>query len=280
MSQTSPSTPHFKAITIGILASVLGLTTLGCTASTPSSSSSSPTNPAIVASAPPAAMTPSPAPTIETPTTETPTTETTPVSLENAETTPPPVTVDPIEDGRYWIGHTSQGIEVSGDRYRYETEEGAQPWKSIDDLKYVRRGVVFDGRNHWCLSTLAPKDKISFCTAEGWKVATRLANPEATSPESPSTELPFVGTRFFNFEGGSGTGQSITIEADGTTTVKAHGTMQRSIRYTGKFSNPILFENGFGVRLNGNKVQLVTPDDPTGKRCQSRGPCETSLYQP
>jgi hypothetical protein len=217
--------PHFKVLTIGLLASVLGFTTVGCTASTTATSSPSPSTPAIVASVPSDATAPSSTPIVET----------TPVSVENVETTPPPIVVDQIEDGR---------------------------------------------RNHWCLSTLAPKGKISACTAEGWNVTKLETAPDATSQESPSGELPFVGTRLFNFEGGSGTGQSITIEADGTTTVKAHGTMQTFIRYTGKFANPILFEDGFGVRLNGNKIQLVTSDDPTGERCQSRGPCETTLYQP
>ncbi len=271
-----PQYTHLKLVTIGILASVLGVTTLGCTASTISTSPPVQSTPTIVASVSPTAMAPSPTPTLET----TPTSETKPVSVENAETTPPPIVVDSIEDGRYWIGHTDQGLEVNGDRYRYDTEEGAQPWKAIGDLKYVKRGVVFDGRNYWCLSTLAPKGKISACTAEGWNVAKLATDPDSKSQGSSTEELPFVGTRLFNFEGGSGTGQSITIEADGTTTVKAHGTMQTFIRYTGKFVNPILFEDGFGVRLNGNKIQLVTSDDPTGKHCQSRGSCETSLYQP
>lgn len=103
------------------------------------------------------------------------------VSLKNPEDLSESIVADQIEDGRYWMGHTGQGLEVEGNRYRYDTESGSQPWKNSSDLKYVRNGVVFDGRNYWCLSTLAPKNKVSSCTAEGWKVA-KAAVPTEPAP--------------------------------------------------------------------------------------------------
>jgi hypothetical protein len=72
-----------------------------------------------------------------------------------------------IGDGRYWVGATDQGLEVKGDRYRYDTEGGEQQWQDISDLKYVKNGVIFDGKTYWCLSTLAPSP-ITGCGANGW----------------------------------------------------------------------------------------------------------------
>lgn len=55
--------------------------------------------------------------------------------------------------------------------------------------------------------------------------------------------LPFVGKREFNFEGGSGTGQTITISKNGNTVIRLHGSMaagsQVGIVYKGKYKNPL-----------------------------------------
>lgn len=72
-----------------------------------------------------------------------------------------------IVDGRYWVGATDQGLEVDGDRYRYDTEGGEQPWQSISTLKSIKYGVIFDGKTYWCLSTLAPNPATG-CSANGW----------------------------------------------------------------------------------------------------------------
>jgi hypothetical protein len=86
-------------------------------------------------------------------------------------------------------------------------------------------------------------------------------------------KLPFIGTRAFNFLGGSGTGQTITIEANGNTTIKLHGTASSSVLYSGKFSNPIM-----GLLIKGNKIYRLGSD---GQSCnpQEGLPCETSLYE-
>ena len=72
-----------------------------------------------------------------------------------------------IASGRYWVGGTDQALEVAGDRYRYDTEGGEQPWQHISNLKYVKDDVVFDGKTYWCLSTIAP-NPITGCGANGW----------------------------------------------------------------------------------------------------------------
>jgi hypothetical protein len=73
-----------------------------------------------------------------------------------------------IVDGRYWVGATDQGLEVDGDRYRYDTEGGEEPWQPISTLKSVKYGVVFDGKTYWCLSTLATNPATG-CSANGWR---------------------------------------------------------------------------------------------------------------
>lgn len=74
-----------------------------------------------------------------------------------------------IEEGRYWLGGTDQGLEVNGGRYRYYDESDiARPWQPIAELQYVKKGVVFDGKNYWCLSTMLPKGQIASCSKNGW----------------------------------------------------------------------------------------------------------------
>ncbi|MTJ53772.1 hypothetical protein FJR38_14500 [Anabaena sp. UHCC 0253] len=173
--------------------------------------------------------------------------------------------VNKIVVGFYALGGTDQGLEVKGQRYRYYDELGEKPWKSISDLKYITNGVVFDGKNYWCLSTLAPRNQPAVCSANGWIQAI----------------LPFVGTRFFNFMGGSGTGQSITIKNDGIAIVKIHGTMNTSVLYEGKFSNPLILKDGFGLLFKDNKVYDLNPSGQISKGCKGEGKlCESDLYQP
>lgn len=93
-----------------------------------------------------------------------------------------------------------------------------------------------------------------------------------------SEKLPFIGTRRFNFLGGSGTGQSITIKADGSTVVQLHGTMSSSVLYKGQFSNPIILDDGRGLLLRGNKVHQVSSDGQIVKSCLGKETCEAELY--
>jgi hypothetical protein len=75
-------------------------------------------------------------------------------------------------------------------------------------------------------------------------------------------KFPFIGTRYFNFMGGTGTNESITIEKNGTTTLKYVGHLSGRfgdpvILYKGKFSNPIKLKDGKAYLLKGNKIYLL-----------------------
>jgi hypothetical protein len=179
-----------------------------------------------------------------------------------------------IAPGRYWVGNTDQALEVERQRYRYETELGAEPWQPIARLKPVRYGVVVDeNQTYWCLSSLAPKNRAIACSANGWVTA-------QTQENSP-TPLPFVGTRRFNFLGGSGTGQSITIASDGHTIVQLHGTIGSSVQYSGPFTNPIVLQSGQRLLIQDNQVYSVAADNDPNTCAASdpdAAPCVTSLY--
>lgn len=75
-----------------------------------------------------------------------------------------------ILDGRYLVGHTGQGLEVDGDRYRYTDEEGEKPWRSITELNAIKAGVIYDGNSHWCLNTMKSRDQIGSCAETGWVI--------------------------------------------------------------------------------------------------------------
>ena len=66
--------------------------------------------------------------------------------------------------------------------------------------------------------------------------------------------LPFIGKKAFNFQGGSGTGYSISIEKNGNTVIKFYPTGGTSISYKGKFSNPIILKDGTGWLFKNNKI--------------------------
>ena len=114
---------------------------------------------------------------------------------------------------------------------------------------------------------------------ENWrqqdKPMARVGKP--TIESASEKQLPFVGTKRFNFLGGSGTGQSITIGADGRTTIKLHGTMNTSVQYSGAFTNPIVVENGNGLLFKNDKVYRVSPDGQIIKSCDGKATCEAAL---
>ncbi len=243
-------------LTTSLLAGLIGLTAIGCTNS-------------------PTAAVPQPTPSkssasIDAPRSTIPVTkgdEKTAAMPVAASTETPKVAASTIQDGRYWVGGTDQGLTVQGDRYRYDTEGGEQPWRSSTELQPVKDGVIFDGKAHWCLSTMAPRSGAIACSESGW-----------VTGEQVQTALPFVGTKRFNFLNGSGTGQSITIDADGTTTVKTHGTMNTSVSYSGPFTNPIIFKDGDGVKLSGDTIYSLRQDGEIAQGCiRADEPCKSAL---
>jgi hypothetical protein len=74
-----------------------------------------------------------------------------------------------ISEGIYWVGETDMGLRIKGGRYQLYDAGGEGQWKSISELKYVKNGVVFDGKTYWCLSTLPePRNIRAVCSANGW----------------------------------------------------------------------------------------------------------------
>lgn len=103
----------------------------------------------------------------------------------------------------------------------------------------------------------------------------RQANPEVNAapgdtPGAASTStgkaVPFVGTQEFNFAGGSGTGESITITADGTTKIMACGDAalggKCSVEYSGPFRNSMQGSDGFGWLIQGDQVIQLRNGQP------------------
>jgi len=106
-----------------------------------------------------------------------------------------------IPPGRYWIGSTDQALDVEGERYRYSDAEGEQPWRSTSDLQTIKSGVINDGRNHWCLSTMAPKSGGAIaCSKDGWNQTVSQASTTKTqtiflchTPDGKHIELADLG---------------------------------------------------------------------------------------
>ena len=88
-------------------------------------------------------------------------------------------------------------------------------------------------------------------------------------------DLPFVGTRSFNFFGGNGTGRTITIKANGETIINGAGTCWLT-EYKGKYSDVLVVdpaENGYpsnGYLIKNNKIYSLE-NNKISKSCGRLG---------
>ena len=102
-----------------------------------------------------------------------------------------------------------------------------------------------------------------------------------TAPEvrREARPLPFVGTASFNFMGGMGTAEEITIRPDGTTIVASipGNTTRRVVSYRGKFVNPIPVGEGLYYRIDGRRISIVDREGRLQKDC-ANGPCVEELF--
>lgn len=178
-------------------------------------------------------------------------------------------------NGRYLVGQTGQGLEVDGDRYRYTDEEGQQAWQSIATLKAIQEGVLYDGENYWCLGTMKSREQFGSCSKKGWVIYQR-STPESKSLKT-SENLPFVGKRFFNFLGGSGTGYSITIESNGNTVIQRHGTVNSSILYQGLFQETMVTQDEESITIKDGYADSCD-ERKSGSEGES-APCRGKLYE-
>lgn len=79
------------------------------------------------------------------------------------------------------------------------------------------------------------------------------------------TDLPFVGKRRFNFSGGSGTAEFITIQSNGHTVVESCGS-ECSIDFEGPFTNPLKTQYGV-YRVEAKRI-FELDEKGRSKTCQ------------
>ena len=278
---------YFNAATAHVLLAIsLGFSALGCspsvTAKDPQAAQSKIEQPiATKAEAPPSGT--------KEPATDEPIDETT-AETSSTQTTDRQNGRQDLEqkfvDGDYRDGrdYNESGLKIKGLQYRYVSEMGEQEWRSTNQLQFIKDGVVLDGKQHyWCLSSRIPpnpnRKNPVICSKEGW-VSYRSQD---SSQQTAQQNLPFVGTRRFNFFGGTGTGQSITIEADGQTIVKLHGTQSSSVEYSGEFTNPIVLEDGVRLLIEGDRIFSTGVNGEASAGCRSNlndknASCVSDLY--
>jgi hypothetical protein len=193
-----------------------------------------------------------------------PTSVSSPITTTVNNTTPSPVAIKQskeiatqgksIINGRYILGGTEEVLQVKTTRYRYGNEsDNAEQWKQILGLKYVKTGVVFDGKNYWCLAKSSPNSP-SVCTADGWMThKQQLEKAETTSlpssdkqPESKPSETLL--TEQFN-----GTWQKT---AGGTMKVLSLGKQQLKIEFSSVSPSGNVGQGQGVASINGNTATL------------------------
>lgn len=101
--------------------------------------------------------------------------------------------------------------------------------------------------------------------------------------------LPFVGKKYFNFAGGSGTEQSIVINKTGNVTMRFHGTTATGITYRGKYQTVMCDVDGECYKIIGsNKIAktnrrgviLSVQDENCIIEFPESAKCITELYKP
>lgn len=108
---------------------------------------------------------------------------------------------------------------------------------------------------------------------------------KTASIKTSAITLPFVGKRYFNFFGGTGTGNVITITANGETQLQGCGDLGAGgsceVLYSGPYQNPIPGDNGTSWFIRGEQVALRQNGD-IENACGMDGtqPCVTELESP
>ncbi len=85
-----------------------------------------------------------------------------------------------------------------------------------------------------------------------------------------SGKLPFVGTRYFNFDGGTGTERSMTITKNGQVTIKLHGLYSIETIYQGKYQNPLLINDtgsSYYYQIKGDNIYMLNKDKKLEHGC-------------
>lgn len=95
-----------------------------------------------------------------------------------------------------------------------------------------------------------------------------VPQPTAPTPDTPASsyapgtghtpvEVPFIGKRTFNFDGGNGTQRSIDIDEQAVARVYYLGSTSSSLDYEGPFTNPLPLNNGSALKFENGQVYLM-----------------------
>ena len=113
------------------------------------------------------------------------------------------------------------------------------------------------------------------------EAAQSLQPKEGDEKAQARADLPFVGKRRFNFSGGSGTAEFITIQSNGHTVVESCGS-ECSIDFEGPFTNPLKTQYGV-YRVEAKRI-FELDDKGRSKTCQKElgdprdTKCSVELY--
>lgn len=112
--------------------------------------------------------------------------------------------------------------------------------------------------------------------------ASQIQQPKGGDEKAQArADLPFVGKRRFNFSGGSGTAEFITIQSNGHTVVESCGS-ECSIDFEGPFSNPLKTQHGI-YRVEAKRI-FELDEKGRSKTCQKElgeprdTKCSVELY--
>ena len=102
-------------------------------------------------------------------------------------------------------------------------------------------------------------------------------------PVFAKLDLPFNGTRYYNFMGGSGTGQSIHIDKNGYTTIKIHGTVSTGIVYQGTYKKmiPVYNDENYLMIIGNNAITQLDKNGNQQFGCsgEETEACVKQLYK-
>jgi len=118
------------------------------------------------------------------------------------------------------------------------------------------------------------------------KIPSADTSKQITKTEVASTlQLPFIGEKYFNFGGGSGTGSSITITKDGTVIIKGVPSSgaekfgaKGEIEFKGAFKTVIKTKDGIRYKIEADKISMVDAKGNVEQGCGNLGdePCSTT----
>ncbi|MDX7690277.1 hypothetical protein SJU67_00460 [Aeromonas caviae] len=157
---------------------------------------------------------------------------------------------------------------------------------TLESLKGLK-GDDFNKAFNQYLNQPSDTGSDSVDSSSGSSSATQNNQQSATEPMMSDTTLPFIGKRAFNFDGGSGTEEIVTIYEDGRTVIEGCGTADAlfddtepscTVFYDGAFSSVIKAEFDF-YRITREAVIKVDADGNRLADCEEKGVnCISSLY--